>query len=158
MSLRPFRFAASDDALRRGGPAALTFALMLAACSPDTTTAPEAEAPARDAAQRPDAAETDPEDARAYFEANFSGRWGMSPGCEAEGMFTLSPDRIALYEIGCDVIELGREGEMSWARVQCVAEGQPQPDKTLSIRATGENEITVEDGHHDWIRRRCGEA
>ncbi|WP_429912337.1 hypothetical protein [Glycocaulis sp.] len=90
-----------------------------------------------------------------HFNANFAGRWGMSRACGPEGMFTLTAERWGLYELACDVLELGREGEMSFARVSCTAEGQSEPDRTLTIRATGPDEITVEDGHYDWVRYRC---
>jgi hypothetical protein len=105
------------------------------------------------------AAEDAEADARAFFEANYAGRWGMSPACEPEGMFTLTADRFALYETVCDITELGREGGMVWGRTaECTAEGEIIPARTISIRATGADEITLEDGHYDWTRFRCGSA
>lgn len=94
-------------------------------------------------------------DALNHFDAHFAGRWGTSAACRPEGLFTLTPERWILYDTACEVTTLGREGEMSFARVWCSAEGEREPEKTLTIRATGPDEITVEDGHNDWVRYRC---
>ncbi len=156
-------------------PAFAVAALALAACDP-------AERPPEDD-QRPDPAPaltedetdrevgadpvTDPDadgseaeaDARAYFEANYAGRWGMSTACQPEGMFTLTADRFALYEIVCDITELGREGDRVWGRTaECSAEGDTIPARTITVTAAGEDQITLEDGHYDWTRFRCESA
>ncbi|MGY6663226.1 MAG: hypothetical protein ACXIVO_12995 [Glycocaulis sp.] len=145
---------------------ALAAAFLLAACEPpdrppegDMRPDPVEGMASGETADQPGAdpvfGGADDDDAVDYFNANFVGRWGMSPACEPEGMFTLTPERWALYEMVCEVNTLGRENEMSFARVSCSVEGQSEPDKTLTIRATGPDEITVEDGHYDWVRYRC---
>ncbi|AZU04763.1 hypothetical protein X907_2248 [Glycocaulis alkaliphilus] len=140
---------------------ALAAAVMLAACEPPERPPEEDMRPdpvdgmtVEDEAEQA-GVEPAPDDAFDHFNANFAGRWGMSRACEREGMFTLTAERWALYELVCAVNTLGREGDMSFARVSCTAEGQSEPDRTLTIRATGPDEITVEDGHYDWIRYRC---
>ncbi|MGP1276165.1 MAG: hypothetical protein ACQRW7_12180 [Caulobacterales bacterium] len=125
--------------------ASLVVAACLAACEP------AAEPVSGDDLQEPVASE----DALSFFNDRFAGRWGMSEACEAEGLFTLTAGSWNLYERSCEVLELGRDGEMSFARVSCTAEGEREPDKTLTLRATGPDEITVEDGHYDWVRYRC---
>lgn len=148
--------------------AAAVAALTLAACGPDSDAPPqddprpdpiegmaEDEDPEPEPDSEPGAPEPVADDALAHFNDNYAGRWGMTPDCHPEGVFTLSAEQFALYEIACEVLSLGRDGEMSYARATCVAEGEPLPDRTITIRASGPDQITVEDGHYDWVRHRC---
>ena len=115
---------------------------LLVACAPDAPPASEA---------APDAASP-----RAYFEQTFSGRWGMDASCAEEGLFTLSPDRLELYERSCDVLALTRDGDRIAARTQCAEEGQPMAENTHILSLVSDGEITVSDGHYEWTRHACG--
>ncbi len=116
--------------------------MLLAACAPD---APQAEEAVFQTASP-----------RAYFEQTFSGRWGMDASCAEEGLFTLSPDRLELYERSCDVLALTRDGDRIAARTQCADEGQPMAENTHILSLVSDGEITVSDGHYEWTRHACG--
>lgn len=132
--------------------------LALAACAPEApveTPADAASAPAEPAADTArDPAPAD--EVRAYFEANFSGRWGMDASCAEEGLFRLTPDQLTLYERRCDVVNLTRDGAMIAARTQCAEEGRPMAENTTMLTPVSEDTITVSDGHYEWTRVACG--
>lgn len=125
--------------------------LALAACAPEASDAPaepaEPAAPAENPAQ---------EDARAYFQATFQGRWGLEAACAEEGMFRLSPDRLTLYERRCEVLNLQRDGDRIAARTQCTEEGRAMAENTTMLTPVSDNTITVSDGHYEWTRTACG--
>ncbi|MGJ3230994.1 MAG: hypothetical protein ACFE0P_04285 [Oceanicaulis sp.] len=140
----------------------------LAACTPETETPMEPAAPPEAPVETTDPVEAAPEepapdaapqdDVRDYFEATFTGRWGMDASCAEEGMFRLSPDELTLYERRCEVLSLTRDGDMIAARTQCTEEGQPMAENTTMLTPAGDDTITVSDGHYEWTRVNCGDV